>query len=110
MLQSDGMAGSRFQATVVQQSIEETLTSILSPKRRVDILRDIIASKKQRRPYVIVFCGVNGESLLVKCGRLLGETPPPPRAWSACTSLLLTISLAITNDYHARILVRPKSP
>ena len=78
MLQSDGMAGSRFQATVVQQSIEETLTSILSPKRRVDILRDIIASKKQRRPYVIVFCGVNGESLLVKCGRLLGETPPPP--------------------------------
>lgn len=47
-------------ATIVKQSIETTLTSILSPKRRVDILRDIIAARKEARPYVIVFCGVNG--------------------------------------------------
>jgi signal recognition particle receptor subunit alpha len=33
---------------------------ILSPKHRVDILRDIVEAKSQRRPYVIVFCGVNG--------------------------------------------------
>ena len=74
----EGKSKSSFSkiANVVQSSIEETLTSILSPKRRVDILRDIIATKKQRRPYVIVFCGVNGESLcLVRCGSLLG--PPP---------------------------------
>jgi len=58
----EGKSKSSFSkiANVVQSSIEETLTSILSPKRRVDILRDIIATKKQRRPYVIVFCGVNG--------------------------------------------------
>uniref|UniRef100_A0A915DCD5 SRP54-type proteins GTP-binding domain-containing protein n=1 Tax=Ditylenchus dipsaci TaxID=166011 RepID=A0A915DCD5_9BILA len=30
------------------------------PKRRVDILRDIMDAKNQKRPYVIVFCGVNG--------------------------------------------------
>lgn len=38
----------------------ESLVHILSPKRRVDILRDATEAKKQGRPYVIAFCGVNG--------------------------------------------------
>ena len=33
---------------------------ILSPRRRVDILRDAMDAKQKRRPYVITFCGVNG--------------------------------------------------
>lgn len=33
---------------------------ILSPRRRVDILRDVYESQKQKRPYVMSFCGVNG--------------------------------------------------
>ncbi|KJH42089.1 SRP54-type protein, GTPase domain protein [Dictyocaulus viviparus] len=33
---------------------------LLTPKRRVDILRDIVEAKQEGRPYVIVFCGVNG--------------------------------------------------
>lgn len=33
---------------------------MLTPKRRVNILRDVMDAKAQSRPYVIVFCGVNG--------------------------------------------------
>jgi signal recognition particle receptor subunit alpha len=36
------------------------LTNILSPKRRVDILRDALGAKAKKKPYVITFCGVNG--------------------------------------------------
>ena len=44
----------------IQMAVEESLTEILTPKRRVDILRDIVYAKQQKRPYVITFCGVNG--------------------------------------------------
>ena len=40
--------------------MEESLVQILSPKRRVDILRDVMAAKAKGRPYTITFCGVNG--------------------------------------------------
>lgn len=40
--------------------MNESLVHILSPKRRVDILRDVLEAQKQDRPYVITFCGVNG--------------------------------------------------
>ncbi len=33
---------------------------ILSPKKKIDILRDIMESKRKGKPYSIVFCGVNG--------------------------------------------------
>ncbi|KAG7278499.1 hypothetical protein CRUP_004108 [Coryphaenoides rupestris] len=32
------------------------------PKRRVDILRDVLEARSQRRPFVVTFCGVNGIS------------------------------------------------
>ena len=44
----------------VKASMEEALVKILTPKRRVDILRDVMKAKEERRPYVITFCGVNG--------------------------------------------------
>lgn len=47
-------------ASTVKQTLTESLVQILSPKRRVDILRDCIEAKKQNRPYVMTFCGVNG--------------------------------------------------
>lgn len=37
-----------------------SLLQLLTPKRRVDILRDVLEAKREHRPYVIVFCGVNG--------------------------------------------------
>jgi signal recognition particle receptor subunit alpha len=36
------------------------LVQILSPKRRIDILRDCLEAKRNERPYVMTFCGVNG--------------------------------------------------
>jgi len=40
--------------------MEEALVKILTPKRNIDILRDVQTAKGQKRPYVIVFVGVNG--------------------------------------------------
>ncbi|KAJ1353058.1 hypothetical protein KIN20_009603 [Parelaphostrongylus tenuis] len=47
-------------STEVKEAVKESLTQLLTPKRRVDILRDIVGAKHEGRPYVIVFCGVNG--------------------------------------------------
>lgn len=47
-------------ANTVKSTLTEALVQILSPKRRVDILRDAFEAKKNNRPYVMVFCGVNG--------------------------------------------------
>ncbi|EDO46043.1 predicted protein [Nematostella vectensis] len=47
-------------ASTVKSSLEESLIQILSPKRRVDILRDAMENKRKGKPYVVTFCGVNG--------------------------------------------------
>ncbi|CAD7087777.1 unnamed protein product [Hermetia illucens] len=46
-------------ATTIRTSLNEALVQILSPKRRVDILRDCLEARKNCRPYVMTFCGVN---------------------------------------------------
>ena len=40
--------------------MEESLTQILSPKRHIDMLGDVMLASEQGRPYVVTFCGVNG--------------------------------------------------
>ncbi|CAG4961612.1 unnamed protein product [Colias eurytheme] len=47
-------------ATTVKATLTSSLMQILSPKRRVDILRDCLHARQQGRPYVMSFCGVNG--------------------------------------------------
>ncbi|KAM3720253.1 Signal recognition particle receptor subunit alpha [Dirofilaria immitis] len=47
-------------ASIVKESVREALVQLLTPKRRVDLLRDILEAKNEKRPYIIVFCGVNG--------------------------------------------------
>ncbi|XP_035825296.1 signal recognition particle receptor subunit alpha homolog isoform X2 [Aplysia californica] len=47
-------------ASTVKNTLQESCVQILSPRRRVDILRDAMDAKQQRRPYVVTFCGVNG--------------------------------------------------
>nr|XP_039248695.1 signal recognition particle receptor subunit alpha-like [Styela clava] len=47
-------------ASTVKQCLNESLVQILTPKRRVDILRDVLDAQRSKRPYVITFCGVNG--------------------------------------------------
>ncbi|KAM3616074.1 uncharacterized protein V6R79_011927 [Siganus canaliculatus] len=47
-------------ASTVKLALQDSLVQILQPKRRVDILRDVMEARSQRRPFVITFCGVNG--------------------------------------------------
>ncbi|CAH9092498.1 unnamed protein product [Cuscuta europaea] len=47
-------------SSIVKVAMEEALTRILTPKRSIDILRDVHAAKEQGKPYVVVFVGVNG--------------------------------------------------
>lgn len=47
-------------SSTLKTTITDALVQILSPKRRVDILRDCIEAKKNKQPYVMTFCGVNG--------------------------------------------------
>ncbi|KAH9509272.1 hypothetical protein Btru_046647 [Bulinus truncatus] len=47
-------------ASTVKNTLQESCVQILSPRRRVDILRDAMEAKQQKRPFVITFCGVNG--------------------------------------------------
>lgn len=47
-------------SSAVRGAVEGALTRILTPKRSIDILRDIAAAKAKGRPYTIVFVGVNG--------------------------------------------------
>lgn len=47
-------------SSIVQAAMEEALVRILTPRRSIDILRDVHAAKEQRKPYVVVFVGVNG--------------------------------------------------
>lgn len=44
----------------IRQAMRDTLVMILTPKRRIDILRDVVDAQKAHRPYTITFCGVNG--------------------------------------------------
>lgn len=47
-------------ASTVKNTLNDSLVQILSPKRRVDILRDCLEAQRQKRPFVMTFCGVNG--------------------------------------------------
>uniref|UniRef100_A0A2P2LTL7 Uncharacterized protein MANES_14G144400 n=1 Tax=Rhizophora mucronata TaxID=61149 RepID=A0A2P2LTL7_RHIMU len=47
-------------SSTVQAAMEEALVRILTPRRSIDILRDVHAAKEQGKPYVVVFVGVNG--------------------------------------------------
>lgn len=42
----------------VKSTLTESLVRILSPKRRIDILRDCMEAQKQGKAYVMTFCGV----------------------------------------------------
>lgn len=47
-------------SSIVKAAMEDALIRILTPKRSIDILRDVHAAKEQGKPYVVVFVGVNG--------------------------------------------------
>lgn len=47
-------------ASTVKITLTDALVQILSPRRHVNILRDVMEVQRQRRPFIITFCGVNG--------------------------------------------------
>merc|ERR1712183_945010 len=47
-------------ARTVKDALTQSLMKLLTPKRRIDILRDVMEARENRKPYVITFCGVNG--------------------------------------------------
>jgi len=44
----------------IKRTMEPALQKILTPRTSIDLLRDILSAKKEKRPYSIVFVGVNG--------------------------------------------------
>lgn len=44
----------------MRDSLNESLIKLLTPKRRLDIIRDVLEARSKGRPYVVTFCGVNG--------------------------------------------------
>ena len=44
----------------VRSAMESTLTRVLTPNKRVDLLAAATAARAEKRPYTIVFVGVNG--------------------------------------------------
>lgn len=47
-------------STAVRDAMQQALTKILTPKRNIDILREIREAQSEGRPYTVVFVGVNG--------------------------------------------------
>ena len=64
MVKLEGSVMGTFQsiASTVKDALTQSLMKLLTPKRRVDILRDVLDAKENKKPYVITFCGVNGVS------------------------------------------------
>lgn len=46
--------------TTVKNALIDSLKKILTPKRKIDILKDALAAKARGEPYKVVFIGVNG--------------------------------------------------
>lgn len=61
---------------------------ILQPKRRVDVLRDVMESQRLRRPYVITFCGVNGVGKSTNLAKVSVSNQRP----MVCIDLVLLIN------------------
>ena len=62
MVKLEGSVMGTFQslAKTVKEALTQSLMKLLTPKRRIDILRDVLEARENKKPYVITFCGVNG--------------------------------------------------
>lgn len=61
-------------ANIVKTTMTESLVQILSPTRRVDILRDALEAKRRGKPFVMVFCGVNGVGKSTNLAKVLSPS------------------------------------
>lgn len=73
--------------TTVKNALIESLKKILTPKRKIDVLKDALAAKKRGEPYKIVFIGVNGvgkSTSLAKVGYYLKNKGKLSLIMAAC--------------------------
>ena len=54
------LGGFRRISSAVKGALEQALTRILTPKRSIDVLREVHAARARGKPYTMVFVGVNG--------------------------------------------------
>jgi len=59
-LEGTSMASFTGVRATVRAAVEAALTRILTPRRSIDILREVRAARGAGRPYTVVFVGVNG--------------------------------------------------
>jgi len=59
-LEGSVMGTFQFLERTVKDALTQSLMKLLTPKRRIDVLRDVMDARENKRPYVISFCGVNG--------------------------------------------------
>ena len=97
--------------STVYKAIEEALTRILTPARQVDIMQGIMAAQADKRPYSIVFLGVNGvgqrsneRTQVVSSACILTMLTTPSPSMPACIVCVLCLpgkstSLAKTAAY-----------
>ena len=79
--------------STIRQSMEESLIQILSPKRRIDILRDVMQASEKGDPYIITFCGVNGVGKSTNLAKVSGAELVPDSVNSLhieCDNCVLT--------------------
>jgi len=76
---------------VVRRAVEEALTRILTPNKQVDVLHGIVEANEQKRPYSIVFVGVNG----------VGKSTSLAKTASYFLSKDLTVGVAACDTFRA---------
>ena len=45
---------------MVKESLQEIIARVLTPKIEIDLIKEVLKAKENKKPYVIVFIGVNG--------------------------------------------------
>eukprot|EP00472_Partenskyella_glossopodia_P006989 CAMPEP_0197519694 /NCGR_PEP_ID=MMETSP1318-20131121/4964_1 /TAXON_ID=552666 /ORGANISM="Partenskyella glossopodia, Strain RCC365" /LENGTH=606 /DNA_ID=CAMNT_0043070831 /DNA_START=17 /DNA_END=1837 /DNA_ORIENTATION=- len=76
---------------MVKEAVEKALTRILTPKRVINILPEIQAARRENRPYVIVFIGVNG----------VGKSTSLAKVCAYLQSKGLTVSIAACDTFRS---------
>jgi len=61
----DSLVGKKISAftrvkTMVAAALSDALTRVLTPKKSIDIVASALQARQQKRPYTIVFIGING--------------------------------------------------
>eukprot|EP01006_Ploeotia_vitrea_P007734 TRINITY_DN17986_c0_g1_i1.p1 TRINITY_DN17986_c0_g1~~TRINITY_DN17986_c0_g1_i1.p1 ORF type:complete len:668 (+),score=370.14 TRINITY_DN17986_c0_g1_i1:159-2162(+) len=78
-------------ASLVRESLVEALTRILTPKRSTNVLQGVRNAQAQKRPYTIVFVGVNG----------VGKSTSLSKVAAYLTSKDLTVSVAACDTFRS---------